>query len=506
MTPGGRGGGGQRRRPRAGRAPPLARHDWQAALDAARAAPVDRRRGGGRPARPGGRGGVVARSARRVHRRRARPPTAPTTSSATTAGPASARCGCGSTTPSTPGRRSPAAGCGGPAGRSTATRSARRTATSCSARPRPPTAPASSTGRSTLATEALDLARRLPSTDLEAEALQTMGRILIDQGQIDEGMGAPRRGDAVRGRGAAGPVRDRQGVLQPHRRLRGRRRLRPRRRVDRGDPALGRAAPVRHLPRRVPRAPRPHPQAQRRRWRRPSGRRPGPATSCGRATCPTAPPRWPRWATSAAASATSSGPRRPSPGSRSSAAGPAAGWRCCASRRGGCRRRWRSPPAAWRQPGQPAGPGRGAPGAGPGGGRGRRPRRRPAGPRRAGRHRRADVHPRAARRRALDPRPAAARRRATRPRWPRCTRRWRRGSALGVPYEEATARTLVGQAQRVAGDEAGAAASFEAAVALFDQIGARLESRLVLDDTQAGAPGRPHRARGRGAAPHRRRA
>ena len=62
---------------------------------------------------------------------------------------------------------------------------------------------------------------------------------------------------------------------------------------------------------------------------------------------------------------------------------------------------------------------------------------------------------------------------------------WR---ALGVPYEEATARTLVGQAQRLAGDEAGATASFEAAVALFDQIGARLESRLVLDDTKRELP------------------
>ncbi len=39
-----------------------------------------------------------------------------------------------------------------------------------------------------LATTALDLARRLRSTDLEAEALQTQGRILIDQGHVDDGM------------------------------------------------------------------------------------------------------------------------------------------------------------------------------------------------------------------------------------------------------------------------------------------------------------------------------
>ena len=40
-----------------------------------------------------------------------------------------------------------------------------------------------------LATGALDLARRLRSTDLEAESLQTRGRILIDKGRIDDGMG-----------------------------------------------------------------------------------------------------------------------------------------------------------------------------------------------------------------------------------------------------------------------------------------------------------------------------
>ena len=62
---------------------------------------------------------------------------------------------------------------------------------------------------------------------------------------------------------------------------------------------------------------------------------------------------------------------------------------------------------------------------------------------------------------------------------------WR---ALGVPYEEATACTLVGQAQRLAGDESAAASSFDAAVALFDQIGARLESQLVLGDTKRELP------------------
>jgi ATP/maltotriose-dependent transcriptional regulator MalT len=53
---------------------------------------------------------------------------------------------------------------------------------------------------------------------------------------------------------------------------------------------------------------------------------------------------------------------------------------------------------------------------------------------------------------------------------------------LEVPYEEATARTLLGQALRTAGDSAGAAASFAAAAGLFSHIGARLDAREVLGD------------------------
>jgi ATP/maltotriose-dependent transcriptional regulator MalT len=50
--------------------------------------------------------------------------------------------------------------------------------------------------------------------------------------------------------------------------------------------------------------------------------------------------------------------------------------------------------------------------------------------------------------------------------------------ALDVPYEAATARTLLGQALRDCGDVAGAADSFAAAAKLFDQIGAHLDVRL----------------------------
>jgi ATP/maltotriose-dependent transcriptional regulator MalT len=60
--------------------------------------------------------------------------------------------------------------------------------------------------------------------------------------------------------------------------------------------------------------------------------------------------------------------------------------------------------------------------------------------------------------------------------------------ALDVPYEEATARTLLGQALREAGDEDGAARSFAAAAQLFDQIGARLDADQVLGGTKRPLP------------------
>jgi DNA-binding CsgD family transcriptional regulator len=56
-----------------------------------------------------------------------------------------------------------------------------------------------------------------------------------------------------------------------------------------------------------------------------------------------------------------------------------------------------------------------------------------------------------------------------------------RWQALDVPYEVATARTLLGQALREAGDDDAATASFAAGAALFDHIGARLDARQVLD-------------------------
>ena len=63
-----------------------------------------------------------------------------------------------------------------------------------------------------------------------------------------------------------------------------------------------------------------------------------------------------------------------------------------------------------------------------------------------------------------------------------------RWQALDVPYEVATARTLLGQALRDAGDDDAATASFAAGAALFDQIGARLDARQVLDGAAAPLP------------------
>lgn len=51
-----------------------------------------------------------------------------------------------------------------------------------------------------------------------------------------------------------------------------------------------------------------------------------------------------------------------------------------------------------------------------------------------------------------------------------------RWSELGVPYEVATARMLLGQACHTSDDEAGAAAAFAAARALFDDLGVRLDA------------------------------
>jgi ATP/maltotriose-dependent transcriptional regulator MalT len=63
--------------------------------------------------------------------------------------------------------------------------------------------------------------------------------------------------------------------------------------------------------------------------------------------------------------------------------------------------------------------------------------------------------------------------------------RWR---ALEVPYEVATACTLLGQALRAGGDHEGAAASFAAATELFDLIGAGADDRPTVGSARPALP------------------
>jgi ATP/maltotriose-dependent transcriptional regulator MalT len=67
--------------------------------------------------------------------------------------------------------------------------------------------------------------------------------------------------------------------------------------------------------------------------------------------------------------------------------------------------------------------------------------------------------------------------------------------AMAVPYEVATARTLLGEALRRAGDEAAATEAFRAAAEVFDAIGARLDADLLagVDPTPAPPAGLTNR-------------
>jgi ATP/maltotriose-dependent transcriptional regulator MalT len=60
--------------------------------------------------------------------------------------------------------------------------------------------------------------------------------------------------------------------------------------------------------------------------------------------------------------------------------------------------------------------------------------------------------------------------------------------AIDVPYEVATVRTLLGEAQRSSGDEAAALESFMAAADLFERVGARLDARRLADADRPALP------------------
>ena len=118
-----------------------------------------------------------------------RPRSRPSTSAARAGWPGSVPSGSTSTTASGRSRASPARGCGGLGIDSTATPSAPSTATSSCGRRRSPMGAVTSTVRPTGARQMVELGRRLRSPDLEAGALQTLGRVLVDQGEPEEGLG-----------------------------------------------------------------------------------------------------------------------------------------------------------------------------------------------------------------------------------------------------------------------------------------------------------------------------
>lgn len=64
-----------------------------------------------------------------------------------------------------------------------------------------------------------------------------------------------------------------------------------------------------------------------------------------------------------------------------------------------------------------------------------------------------------------------------------------RWQALGIPYEIATTRVLLGQALRETGDETAAVESFAAAATMFDEIGARLDAQELAGDHRPALPG-----------------
>ncbi len=177
---------------------------------------------------------------------------------ARTGAPASAQCGSTSITASAPARRSPAAGCGGRGGRSKATRTVPSSARFCCARRRWRTAPATLDVAAALSRAGCrprpPVAPRRPGSRGAADARPSADR----PGPASRRPCPARRGDAVRPRRPPFAVLDRQGVLQSDQRVRAAGRPRAGRGVDRRHGPLGRAAPVRGLPRLVPCAPRHH--------------------------------------------------------------------------------------------------------------------------------------------------------------------------------------------------------------------------------------------------------
>jgi tetratricopeptide (TPR) repeat protein len=71
----------------------------------------------------------------------------------------------------------------------------------------------------TLAEQSLQLGRRLRSADIEAQALQTLGRVLIDQGEASQGLEHLDEAMLFALEDRVGALRDGQDLLQSHQRL-----------------------------------------------------------------------------------------------------------------------------------------------------------------------------------------------------------------------------------------------------------------------------------------------
>lgn len=69
------------------------------------------------------------------------------------------------------------------------------------------------------------------------------------------------------------------------------------------------------------------------------------------------------------------------------------------------------------------------------------------------------------------------------------SRAWRLWQEIGLPYEGAQARTLLGQARLAQGDEAAARLEFRAAASTFSQLGAAFDLRRIQQITGTATPG-----------------
>ena len=208
------------------------------------------------------------------------------------------------------------------------------------------------------ARQMIELGRRLRSPDLEAGAQQTLGRLLVDQGRPEEGLGYLDEAMLSAVEGRLESVHDRQGLLQPDQRLRGAGRPPAGGRVDRRHGPVVRGPSVRRSSPACAGSIGRGPCSLVVSGPEPKRSRSGPAqSSSGSAACTPPPASWSS-GRFAAAWATSTGPRRRSARPRRSAAARRPAWPCCDWPRDGSMRRTRSssarsrrrPGSGWRAP------------------------------------------------------------------------------------------------------------------------------------------------------------